>query len=266
MSTRALRTAASGMYAQEINIEVISNNIANINTTGYKKNRAEFQDLMYQTVNVDPVNSSTPGVVGQVTNEIQVGNGVQPTSTEKIFQQGDIVATNNQLDCAIQGDGFFQVMKPDGTYAYTRDGSFKVNSDGKIVTSSGYVLQPDMTLDANATGVTIGNDGTVTVQQVGGSNYVLGNIELARFMNPGGLKALGNNLYSQTDASGTPIIGTAGSDGFGEIQQGYLESSNVDIVQEMIAMITAQRAYEINSKTVQTVQDMMTMANNLKRS
>ena len=266
MSTRALRTAASGMYAQEINIEVISNNIANINTTAFKKNRAQFQDLMYQTENINPVNSSEPGVVGQVTDQIQIGNGVQPTSTEKIFKQGDIVATNNQLDCAIQGDGFFQVMKPDGTYAYTRDGSFQVNSDGKIVTANGYVLQPEMTLDANATGVNIGPDGTVQVQQVGGGSYVLGNIELARFMNPGGLSALGNNMYAQTDASGTPILGNANSDGFGQIQQGYLESSNVDIVQEMIAMITAQRAYEINSKTVQTVQDMMTMANNLKKS
>ncbi len=266
MSTRALRTAASGMYAQELNIEVISNNIANINTTGFKKNRAEFQDLMYQQVAVNPLNSSTPGVAGQATNEIQVGNGVQPTSTEKVFKQGDITATNNQLDLAIQGDGFFQVKKPDGTFAYTRDGSFKVNSEGKIVTSGGYELEPSLTLDENALGVTIGKDGTVTVQQVGGGSYVLGNIELARFMNQGGLSALGDNLYAQTDASGTPIIGTPGANGFGELQQGYLESSNVDIVEEMISMITAQRAYEINSKTVQTVQDMMTMANNLKKS
>ena len=265
MPTRALRTAASGMYAQELNIEVISNNIANINTTGYKKNKAEFQDLMYQQVNVNPVNSSEPGVNNSPVNSIQIGNGVEPTSTAKIFTQGDITPTNNQMDLAIQGDGFFQVRKSDGSYAYTRDGSFKINSNGEFVTSSGYVLDPPLTLDANATGVTIAKDGTVTVQETGGSSYELGNIELARFMNPGGLKALGDNLYAQTEASGTPIIGTPGKDGFGEINQGYLESSNVDIVEEMISMIAAQRAYEINSKTVQTVQDMMQMANNLKR-
>lgn len=265
MPTRALRTAASGMYAQELNIEVISNNIANINTTGYKKNKAEFQDLMYQQVNLNPVSGNTPGVSTNPSETLQVGNGVEPTSTAKIFTQGDITATNNQLDMAIQGDGFFQVRKDDGTYAYTRDGSFKVNADGKIVTSSGYLLDPELSLDENATGITIAKDGTVNVQEAGGNSYVLGNIELARFMNPGGLKALGNNLYAQTESSGTPIIGTPGKDGFGEVNQGYLESSNVDIVEEMISMIAAQRAYEINSKTVQTVQDMMQMANNLKR-
>ena len=265
MPTRALRTAASGMYAQELNIEVISNNIANINTTAFKKNQAEFQDLMYQQVNVNPVNSSQANS-GVSSTTLQIGNGVQPASTEKIFNQGDVVQTNNQLDIAIQGDGFFQVKKPDGTYSYTRDGSFKVDSQGKVVTSSGYILDPNITLDENTLGVTIGKDGTVTAQKVGGSSSIIGNVELVRFMNPGGLQALGDNLYSQTDASGTPIIGTPGQNGFGSVNQGYLESSNVDIVQEMIAMITAQRAYEINSKTVQTVEQMMQMANNLKTS
>ncbi len=266
MPTRALRTAASGMYAQELNIEVISNNIANINTTGFKKNRAEFQDLMYQQVAVNPVNSGTPGVPSTSSNSIQIGNGVEPTSSEKIFKQGDITATNNQFDLAIQGDGFFQVRKADGTYAYTRDGSFQVNADGQMVTSSGYVLDPAITVDQNTTSVTIGKDGTVTAQETGGTSKVIGNIELVRFVNPGGLLALGDNLYGQTTASGSPIIGTAGANGFGEINQGYLESSNVDIVQEMIAMIAAQRAYELNSKTVQTVESMMQMANNLKTS
>ena len=266
MPTRALRTAASGMYAQELNIEVISNNIANINTTGYKKNVAQFEDLMYQQVNVDPVNSSTGSVNQNSSSAIQVGNGVQPTSDEKIFTQGDITQTNNQLDLAIQGDGFFQVLKPDGTYAYTRAGAFQVNGSGKIVTSSGYPLDPPITLDQNSLSISIATDGTITAQQVGGGSKIVGNIELARFMNPGGLTSLGNNLYAQTEASGTPIIGTPNKDGFGTINQGYLESSNVDIVQEMIAMIAAQRAYEINSKTVQTVQDMMTMANNLKQN
>ncbi len=266
MPTRALRTAASGMYAQELNIEVIANNIANINTTGYKKNQAEFQDLMYQQVNVSPVNSAASNVNGVASDTLQIGNGVQPTSTEKIFSQGDITSTNNQLDCAIQGDGFFQVRRSDGTYAYTRDGSFQVNSQGEIVTSSGYVLDPGLTLDSNALSVSIAKDGTVTVNEVGGGTNVIGNIQLARFLNPGGLKSIGDNLYEQSEASGTPIIGTPGQDGFGTVNQGYLEASNVDIVQEMIAMISAQRAYEINSKTVQTVDNMMQMANNLKTS
>ena len=265
MPTRALRTAASGMYAQELNIEVISNNIANINTTAFKKNKAEFQDLMYQQVNVSPVNSQQD-TTGVSTNTLQIGNGVQPTSTEKIFTQGDVVQTSNQLDLAIQGDGFFQVKKPDGTYAYTRDGSFQVDSQGRVVTSTGYVLDPPISLDDNTLTVSIAKDGTVTAQKVGGTSQVIGNIELARFMNPGGLTALGDNLYGQTESSGTPIIGTPGQNGFGSVNQGYLESSNVDIVQEMINMITAQRAYEINSKTVQTVEQMMQMANNLKNS
>ena len=265
MSTRALRTAASGMYAQQINIEVISNNIANINTTGFKKNKADFQDLMYQEVSINPLTSSTPGVEDTSTTKIQIGNGVKPASTQKIFSQGDITATNNQLDMAIQGEGFFQVRKADGSYAYTRDGSFKLDADGKIVTTSGYELDPGLTLNSDVTGISISKDGTVTTVDSKGNSAVLGNIELARFINNGGLEALGDNLYAETPASGKPILGTPGTDGFGDINQGYLESSNVDIVEEMISMIAAQRAYEINSKTVQTVEDMMTMANNLKR-
>jgi len=266
MPTRALRTAASGMYAQQINIEVISNNIANINTTGFKKNKADFQDLMYQEVNINPLSTTTPGVYENTNNKIQVGNGVKPASTQKIFKQGDLVATNNQLDLAIYGEGFFQVRKSDGTFAYTRDGSFKLNADGKIVTASGYELEPSITLTNDVVDIQIAKDGTVTAHQVDGSTVTLGTIELARFMNNGGLIALGDNLYAESPASGQPILGTPGNEGFGEIHQGYLESSNVDIVEEMIAMIAAQRAYEINSKTVKTVEDMMTIANNLKRS
>ncbi|MBI1938160.1 MAG: flagellar basal-body rod protein FlgG [Ignavibacteriales bacterium] len=265
MPTRALRTAASGMYAQQINIEVISNNIANISTTAFKKNKADFQDLMYQEVNINPLSTSTPGLQDNATNKIQVGNGVKPSSTQKIFKQGDITPTNNQFDLAIQGEGFFQLRKNDGTYAYTRDGSFKVNSEGKIVTASGYTLEPGFTLTTDITALVVSKDGTVEASQLDGSTVTLGNIELARFMNNGGLLALGDNLYGETQASGQSILGTPGSDGFGEINQGYLESSNVDIVEEMIAMIAAQRAYEINSKTVKTVEDMMTMTNNLKR-
>ena len=179
--------------------------------------------------------------------------------------QGDLTATDNPLDIGIQGEGFFQVMKPDGTYAYTRDGSFKLNADGNLVTSGGYQLYPDISLDENSVGVIISRDGTVELAQTNGDKIPVGNIELVRFLNPGGLKALGDNLYAETEESGRPIVGTPGIDNFGEIHQGFLESSNVDVVEEMIAMITAQRAYEINSKTVKTVEDMMSMANNLKR-
>ncbi|MBZ0199489.1 MAG: flagellar basal-body rod protein FlgG [Ignavibacteriaceae bacterium] len=266
MPTRALRTAASGMYAQQLNIEVISNNIANVSTTGFKKNKAEFQDLMYQEVVVNPLSSGTTGTNDASVNKIQIGNGVQPSSTSKIFKQGDVVQTMNQLDLAIHGEGFLQILKPDGTYVYTRDGSLKVNSEGKLITASGYKIEPEVTLDENTLSVTISRDGYIEVESTGGGSVSAGQIELVRFMNPAGLKALGDNLYAETDASGQPILGTPGSEGFGEMAQGFLESSNVDIVEEMIAMISAQRAYEMNSKTVKTVEEMMTMATNLKRS
>ncbi len=265
MSTRALRTAASGMYAQQLNVEIISNNIANMNTTAFKKNKAEFQDLMYQQVSVNPVNSSTPGITTSPTESIEVGNGVKPSSSQKIFQQGDVTPTNNPFDLSIQGDGFFQVRRIDGTIVYTRDGSFKVNSEGNLVTSSGYLLDPEMSITDTAAGVSISRDGTVELIETNGERVPLGTIQLVRFVNPGGLRALGDNLYAESEASGRPILGTPGLDDFGEIHQGFLESSNVDVVEEMISMITAQRAYEINSKTVKTVEEMMTMANNLKR-
>lgn len=266
MPTRSLRTAASGMAAQELNIQIIANNIANINTTGFKKSKAEFQDLMYQTVSVNPSSTSSFGRQDSSATKIQVGNGVQPASTQKIFMQGDLVATGNDMDLAIQGEGFFQVRRPDGTFGYTRDGSFKINSEGQIVTSNGYVLEPEITLNDDATGIIVGRDGTLSVTEADGNSYVLENIQLARFINPGGLDPIGDNLYRENEVSGMAILGTPGSDGFGEIHQQYLESSNVEIVDEMIAMIAAQRAYEINSKTVKTVEDMMNMANNLKRS
>lgn len=265
MSNRALRTAASGMYAQQINIEVISNNMANMNTTAFKKSKAEFQDLMYQEVVVNTVNSKTPGNSTSGTGTVQVGNGVKPASTQKSFLQGDITATNTPLDVAIQGEGFFQIRKIDGTLVYTRDGSFKLNSDGNLCTTGGYLLDPDISLDDNSVGVVIGRDGNVELQQSDGNRIPVGNIQLVRFLNPGGLLALGDNLYSESPESGRPILGNPGFDGFGELHQGYLESSNVDVVDEMISMITAQRAYELSSKTVKTVEEMMTMANNLKR-
>jgi flagellar basal-body rod protein FlgG len=265
MPTRALRSAASGLLAQQINIETISNNIANVNTTAFKKNRAEFQDLMYQEVNINPIASDSISNKDTSSERIQVGNGVMPSSTQKIFKQGDLTPTQNELDLGIQGEGFFQLRKPDGTFVYTRDGSFKVNADGEICTSNGLVLEPGLKLDDNALSVSISKDGTVEVKETNGTTLTLGTIELARFVNPGGLTALGDNLYGETQASGTPMLSAPGKDGFGEVNQGFLEASNVDIVEEMISMITAQRAYEINSKTVKTVEDMLTTANNLKR-
>lgn len=265
MSTRALRTAASGMYAQQLNIEIISNNIANINTTGFKKNKAEFKDLMYQEVAVNPQLEAASSVSEKTSAKIEVGNGVQPASTQKLFKQGDLQATNNQLDIAVQGEGFFQVRKSDGTMAYTRDGSFKVSANGNLVTSNGHILEPGITLNDDVLAVNIAKDGSIEATMVGNQLVPLGNLELARFINPGGLKPVGDNLYEETEASGSAMLGTPGSNGYGEVHQGYLESSNVDVVEEMISMITAQRAYEINSKTVKTVEDMMQMANSLKR-
>jgi len=265
MPNRALRTAASGMFAQQLNIEAIANNIANVNTTGYKKNRPEFQDLMYQQVSANPLATSEPGLMNVSNKNIQIGIGVKPSSNLKLFQQGDLQQTDNQFDLAIQGDGLFQLRKSDGTIVYTRDGTFRLNGDGQLVSSSGYVLDPEISLNEDVVGFSVSRDGKVESKASDGSNTVVGDIELARFINPSGLKAIGDNLYVETEASGQPIVGTPGENGFGEIQQGYIESSNVDIVEEMIAMITAQRAYEINSKTVKTVEQMMSMANNLKR-
>lgn len=253
------------MYAQQLNIEIVSNNIANINTTGFKKNKAEFKDMMYQEVAINPQFASN-NLPNEKTNvKIQVGNGVQPASTQKLFTQGDLQSTGNTLDIAIQGEGFLQVRKGDGTYAYTRDGSLKISSNGTLVTANGYVVEPGLTVSEDTLGILISKDGTVEAKEIGGGTIALGNIELVKFINPGGLQPIGDNMFLETEASGTPVTGTPGSNGFGELKQGFLESSNVDIVEEMIAMITAQRAYEINSKTVKTVEDMMSMANNLKR-
>lgn len=264
MSTRALRTAASGMYAQQINIEVISNNISNINTTGYKKNKAEFVDMIYQEVSTNPeITGLEPNSSANPT--VQVGNGVQVSAANKIFKQGDLTETSNSMDMAIFGEGFFQVRRPDGSLAYTRDGSWKLSSDGNLVNSSGYVLEPGVTIDDNVMGLKVSKDGVIEVNESGGGTATLGNIELAKFINPAGLKAIGDNLYVETESSGTPISGAPGSSGFGEVNQGFLEASNVDIVEEMINMITAQRSYEINSKTVKTVEEMMSISNNLVR-
>lgn len=265
MPTRALRTAASGMYAQQLNVQVISNNIANINTTSFKKNRAEFKDLLYQDVQVNPQSTNIPGIVENPNAKVQVGNGVKPVSTQKIFEQGDLRGTQNQMDVAISGEGFFQLTKPDGNYVYTRDGSFKISSEGSIVNAGGLLLEPGFTIDQDSKELNISQDGVVSVIKNDGDLVELGQIQLVKFINPAGLRALGDNLYGETVASGTPIVGTPRTDGFGELHQFYLEASNVDIVDEMISMITAQRSYEINSKTVKTVEEMMSIANNIKR-
>lgn len=265
MPTRALRTAASGMYAQQVTIQVISNNIANMNTTSFKKNKAEFEDLMYQEVAANPLNSEAPGLNEKTAMKVQVGNGVQLSSTAKIFQQGDLQPTGDQFDLAIQGDGFFQLRKPDGSILYTRDGTFKLSSEGTIVSSNGYVLEPGLKLNSDSQGFEVSKSGAVSIVEAKGQSTEAGAIELVKFVNPAGLLSVGENLYQETPASGAPIIGAAGQNGYGEIHQGFVESSNVDIVEEMVAMIQSQRAYEVNSKTVKTVEEMMSMANNLKR-
>jgi flagellar basal-body rod protein FlgG len=260
---RALRTAASGMYAQQLNVDTIANNLANVNTTGFKKSRPEFEDLMYQTMKSSGV-SQNPNV--QQPIEIQVGNGSVPVATLRSFTQGDIQPTNNQLDIAIEGEGFIQVRRPDGTIGYTRDGSLKMSGEGMLVTSQGYIAEPGITFASDTTSISISREGVVEATSVGSSAPVkIGQFELAKFINPAGLRAIGNNLYVETPASGAPILGSAASEGFGEMRQGFLESSNVDVVEEMVGMITAQRAYEINSKTVKTVEDMLNIANNLRR-
>jgi len=259
---RALKTAASGMYAQQLNVDAIANNLANVNTTAFKDTRVEFQDLMYETLRATGMPDQLGGTPPA---ELQVGDGTVPSSTTRNFTQGALTQTNNQLDFAIQGDGFFRIRMPDGTEAYTRDGSFKINGDGNLVTSNGYIVEPGLTIPQDTTSVMVNADGSLQATVSGQTNPVtLGQIEFAKFVNPAGLHALGSDLYQETISSGTPILGNPGSTGFGNIQQGYLETSNVSVVTEMVNMITAERAYELNSKAIQTADSMMQLANNLK--
>lgn len=260
---RSLYTAATGMEAQRLNIDVVANNLANVNTTGFKRSRADFQDLLYQ----DEKTAGAAAAEGlQIPSGIQVGLGVRPVAVQKIFAQGDFASTGNPLDLVIEGGGFFQVPKPDGELAYTRAGSFKLNSDGRIVTSDGYPLEPTITIPTNTTSITVGTDGKITVTQPGNNTPTeVGRITLARFSNPAGLKSVGRNLYTPTDSSGEAITANPGTDGMGTIGQGFLELSNVNVVEEMVNMIASQRAYEINSKAVQASDEMLQVANNLKR-
>jgi flagellar basal-body rod protein FlgG len=261
---RSLYTAATGMEAQQLFMDTISHNLSNVNTTGFKRSKVEFQDLLYQTL-------KEPGVLNQegemAPTGIEVGLGVKPAATQKIFDEGSLSQTGNPLDVAIQGEGFFQVTLPDGTIGYTRDGSFKKTAEGTIVSSDGYPLSQQINIPQGASQLNIDSaSGKVTVILAGQQTSTeLGQIELARFVNPAGLKSLGDNLYSETEASGQPTINAPSEDGMGTLSQGYLETSNVQIVDEMVNMISAQRAYEIVSKSVQVADEMMQVANNLKR-
>ena len=260
---RALYTADNGMNAQETNIDVISNNLANVNTIGYKKSRADFQDLMYQYL-LEPgaqTSQSTQSPTG-----IQIGLGVKPAAVGKVFAQGDLSSTSNPLDLAIEGDGFFSVQLPDGTTAYSRAGNLQVNQDGQLVTPDGYVLTGAGTIPANALAITIAEDGTITTRIPGSTTAQgAGTITATRFPNNSGLRAIGRNLYQETDASGTAVSGTFSQDGFGRLQQGFLESSNVSVVEQVVNMITAQRAYEASSKGITTADEMLNQAISLKR-
>ena len=256
----SLWVAKTGLDAQQTRMNVISNNLANVNTTGFKRDRAVFEDLLYQ--NIRQAGGQT-GADTQAATGFQLGTGVRVMATEKIVAQGNMQTTENSLDIAIAGDGYFQIAQADGTIAYTRDGNFNLDNAGQIVTSSGQLLQPAITVPANASSVTIGQDGTVSVElQAGGGAQVLGQIQLARFINSAGLQSMGQNLLKETPASGPPQVGNAGVDGIGVLMQGALEASNVNVVEEMVSMIETQRAYEINSKAISTVDGMLQYLNN----
>lgn len=260
---KTLRTASTGLTAQQRYVEIIANNISNVNTSGFKKVRPEFQDLLYETLM--PA-GNTQYSQSPPLNEVQIGSGTELVATTKIFSQGDIKQTNNPLDIAINGDGFFVVRKPDNSYAFTRDGSFQLDSKGQIVTSQGYILEPGFYVPQDAVGITITRDGIVNAI-IGSNNeeQPLGQIELARFVNPAGLKSIGDNLFVETPASGTMSLETPGFNNTGELIQSHIESSNVDIVEEMINMIIAQRSYELNSKSVRTADEILATAVNLRR-
>ena len=260
---RSLWIAASGMQSQQMNTDICANNLANVNTPGFKRSRIDFQDLMYQTIKLP---GTVAGGGGVIPVGMQLGQGCRPVAIQKIFVQGDYQETQNELDLAIEGPGFFQVTLPDGETSYTRAGAFKRDSEGRICTTDGYLMNPAITIPEDAIKVSVEVDGTVSVLQAGETSPTqVGTVELATFVNPGGLIAQGRNLFLPSDASGTAITGTPGTSGLGTIAQGYLEMSNVSVVEEMVNMIVGQRAYEINSKAIQAADDMLQMANNLRR-
>ncbi len=251
---RSLWIAQTGLDAQQVQMDTIANNLANVSTNGFKRSRAVFEDLLYQTLRQPGAQSSQQT---QLPSGLQIGTGVRPVAAERIFTQGNLQQTGNSLDVAIQGAGFFQVLMPDGTIAYTRDGSFQENAQGQLVTSSGFTVQPAITIPPNALTVTIGQDGVVSVTQPGVANPVqIGSLQLATFVNPTGLMSMGQNLYQQTASSGLPTTTVPGTNGSGTVNQNYVETSNVNVVEEMVNMIATQRAYEINSKAI-TASDQM---------
>jgi flagellar basal-body rod protein FlgG len=260
---RALWTAGTGMNVQQVNLDVIANNIANVNTNGYKRSRADFQDLMYQTLRQQGVKTEGGN---QVPTGIQIGHGAMLSAVQKVFLQGDFQETQNELDMALEGTGFLQVTLPSGDKAYTRAGSFKRDAEGKMVTSDGYSLEPATSIPQGTLKVSIESDGTISALVQGSKTpQQLGKIELASFPNPSGLKAMGKSLFTETDASGAPTLGKPGENGLGTVLQGFLEMSNVNVMQEMINLIMGQRAYEVNSKAIQAADEMLQMANNVRR-
>ncbi|PIP02594.1 MAG: flagellar basal-body rod protein FlgG [Zetaproteobacteria bacterium CG23_combo_of_CG06-09_8_20_14_all_54_7] len=260
---RSLLTASTGMAAQSLNVDVISNNIANVNTNGFKRGRANFQDLMYQQIKSPGAEASAAGT--QLPTGIQVGLGVRTASVDSIFSEGSFQQTNNPLDLTIQGRGFFQIQMANGDSAYTRAGSFSLDSTGQIVTQNGDLLQPGITIPTDAQSIQIAQDGTVSVTQPAGIQTVLGQIQIADFLNPAGLSKLGGNLFQPSNASGTAVIGNPTENGLGSMTQGTLEMSNVSMVEEMVNLIAGQRAYEMNSKAIQASDEMLQTANQIKR-
>jgi flagellar basal-body rod protein FlgG len=260
---RALQTSATGMTAQQMNIDNIANNLANVNTAGFKRSTMNFQDLIYQKL----AQAGAPAAEGiQLPTGMEVGLGIRPISTHKAYSQGVLMQTENPLDIAIEGEGFFQVSMPDGTIAYTRDGSFKIDSEGNMVTSNGFRLEPSITIPQGSSAISIGMNGIVSVMTPGQSEpQEVGRIELANFINPAGLENLGKNLLRETAASGAPTVGTPGEGGFGGLASGFLEASNVDVVKEMVEMIRAQRAYQINSRVIRGADEMLQTVADIKR-
>lgn len=261
---RALHTAATGMMAQELNVQVISNNIANMRTTGYKKQRAEFQDMLYEHVRRVGTQTSAQGNV--LPAGVELGSGVKTVGTPRIMSQGTLLPTQKEMDVAIRGDGFFRVLLPDGRTAYTRDGSFELDAQGRIVTAQGYVVQPGITIPNNASGLTINAQGQVSVSLPGQTAPTqVGQFDVSIFINRAGLQGLGDNLYVETPASGTPQTGQPGSDAYGSLQQGNLEQANVEAVNEITDLIAAQRAYEMNAKVITAADQMLSSTSQMMR-
>jgi flagellar basal-body rod protein FlgG len=252
---RSLWISKTGLEAQQLNVDVIANNLANVSTNGFKRQRPVFEDLLYQTLRQPGAQSSQ---LTQYPTGLQIGTGVAPVATVRIFTEGNLQQTGGSLDLAISGRGFFQILLPDGTTAYTRDGAFQLDSQGQMVTASGYQLQPAITIPADALSITIGGDGTVSVTQPGSTTPTqIGNIQLADFVNPPGLQSKGDNLYLETASSGPPTVNDPGTNGLGALDQGFVETSNVSVTEELVNLITAQRAFEINSRAIRTSDEML---------